>query len=253
MISLKSASEIAVMRENGATLAAILETLCREVRPGRTTAYYDRLAEELIVAAGGRPAFKGYHGYPATINASINEEVVHGIPGERVIKEGDVVGIDVGLIYKGFHTDTAWTILVQSAKRKAQKEIEKFLKVGEETLKKVIEMARPGNRIGKISQAIQENIEGAGYSVVRVLTGHGVGRQLHEEPPIPQFFDGKIEETPEILPGMTLAIEIIYNLGMPEVILKKDGWTIVTADGKISGIFEKSIAVQKNGILVLTP
>ena len=114
-------------------------------------------------------------------------------------------------------------------------------------------MARPGNRIGKISQAIQENIEGAGYSVVRVLTGHGVGRQLHEEPPIPQFFDGKIEETPEILPGMTLAIEIIYNLGMPEVILKKDGWTIVTADGKISGIFEKSIAVQKNGILVLTP
>lgn len=251
--SLKSEKEIKLMAEGGRRLSWIRNLLLRKIKPGVKTIEIERLAEKLIYKAGGRPSFKTVKNYQYAICICFNEEVVHGLPGQRVIQEGEVVGIDIGMIYKGFHTDTAWTILVGSEANETGDKIEGFLKVGEETLEKVIERIKVKSRIGHISQMIQGNIQKAGFSPVEVLTGHGVGRKLHEEPAIPQVLIGKIEDTPEIVPGMTLAIEIIYNMGSPEVVLKKDGWTIVTKDGKISAAFEKSIAVLKNGILVLTP
>ena len=260
--SLKTEREIQLMIEGGRKLSEIRDFLISQTKPGIKTIELNQLGEKEILEAGGEPSFKTVEGYKHAICVSINEEVVHGIPGDKVIKEGDIVGIDVGMIYGGLHTDTAWTIQVKSHipkgfpegnMSKVKSEIDDFLGVGEETLARAIEVAEVGNRIGKISQVIQTNIEGAGYSVVKVLTGHGVGELLHEDPAIPQFLNGKIENTPKIVPGMTLAIEVIYNLGRGEVVLKRDGWTIATEDGKISATFEKSVAVLDNGVLILTP
>lgn len=252
-ITLKTEEEIGLMVKGGKKLGEIRELLLREAKPGVKTIDLDKLAEEKILTFGGQPSFKTVKDYRFTTCISINEEVVHGLPSKRVIREGDVVGIDLGMIYGGLHVDTAWTVLVKNIKYQKEDETEKFLKVGEETLAKAIEVAKAGNRIGHISKVILENIKKAGYSPVKVLTGHGVGKYLHEDPAIPQFLAGRMEETPEILSGMTLAIEVIYNLGTAEVVLKKDGWTIAAADGKISATFEKSIAVRDNGVLVLTP
>lgn len=252
-LSLKTEKEIRLMAEGGKKLSWIRDLLISEAKPGIRTIELNQLVEEGIRKAGGKPSFKTVKGYKHAICISLNEEVVHGIPGKRVIKEGDLVKIDIGILYKGFHTDTAWTVLVQSQKSKVKNEVERFLKVGEETLKKAIMAVRPGGRIGQISEVIENNIAKAGYSPVKVLTGHGVGRQLHEEPAVPQILIGEIEDTQKILPGMTLAIEIIYNQGTPEVFMKQDGWTIVTKDGKISATFEKTIAVLSNGVIILTP
>jgi len=252
-INLKTEKEIAIMAEGGKKLSRIRNFLISQIKPGIKTIELENLAQEEIFKAGGEPSFKTVKGYNWATCVSVNDEVVHGIPGARVIQEGDIVGLDVGLLYKGFHTDTAWTIFVKSEKLEAEKEIERFLKVGQETLEQAIRIVSPGGRIGQISQVIEQNIRKAGYSPVKVLTGHGVGRNLHEEPAIPQFLDGKIEDTPEIVPGMTLAIEVIYNLGTADVLLKNDGWTIISQDGKISATFEKTIAVLPNGVVVLTP
>jgi len=251
--NLKSEEQIRIMAEGGKKLSWIRNHLISKIKPGIKTIELENLAQKEILKAGGEPSFKTVKGYNWATCVSINDEVVHGIPGERIIQEGDVIGIDIGLLYKGFHTDTAWTVLVKSEKLKVKSETERFLRVGEKTLEEAIRIVKPGGRIGQISQVIEQNIKKAGYSPVKVLTGHGVGRELHEEPPIPQFLQGRIDLTPEILPGMTLAIEVIYNLGTSEVVLKSDGWTIVTEDGKISGTFEKTIAVSQNGVIILTP
>ncbi len=255
--SLKTEREVQLMIEGGRKLAEIRNLLVAKARPGIKTIELNQLGEKEILKAGGKPSFKTVNGYKHAICVSINEEVVHGIPGNKKIKEGDVVGIDVGMIYGGLHTDTAWTVLIRNKKlnikNKKEDEVIRFLKTGEKTLEKAIKVVKPGGRIGQISQVIEENVKKAGYSPVKVLTGHGVGKSLHEEPAIPQVFLGKIENTPKIVPGMTLAIEVIYNLGTAEVLMKKDGWTIATQDGKISATFEKTIAVRNNGVFILTP
>lgn len=256
-ITLKTEREIALMAKSGRKLAQIRELLVKKAKPGVRTITLDRLAEKEILAFGGLPSFKTVRGYRFTTCISINDEVVHGLPSERQIKFGDVVGIDLGMIYQGWHTDTAWTVLVGDrgsvTSDQREKQVKNFLKVGEETLGKAIKEVKLGKRIGHISQIIESNIKQAGYSPVKILTGHGVGKVLHEDPPIPQFLDSDVRQTPEIIPGMTLAIEVIYNLGTAEVAQKNDGWTIVTADGKISATFEKTIAVSDSGVLVLTP
>lgn len=255
MIEIKTKEEIEIMRQGGRILAQVLSQVLKQAVPGVSGVELDKLAENLICKSGAEPAFKKVKGYHDTLCLSINDTVVHGLPTKDRLKEGDLIGIDGGVFYKGFYTDMARTIEVQSAKCKAQNrknKVERFLETGEKALREAIKKARVGNHIGDISKTIQEIIEGAGYSIVRNLVGHGVGKDLHEEPEIPGFLAGRIEETPEIKSGMTLAIEIIYNLGGPEVFLAKDGWTIKTKDGRLSGLFERTIAVTDRGPVVLT-
>lgn len=254
MIFLKTDSQIKIMLEGGKKLARVLELVKERVKVGITTKELDRIAELLIKKEGGKPSFKMVSGYKFATCMCVNNCVVHGLPDKYKLKDGDILGIDIGMFYRGFHTDMAWTIRVSDSKFSIlNSKIEEFLRTGELALKRAIEKAVIGNRIGHISQAIQETIEEAGYSVVRQLVGHGIGRELHEEPQVPGFLKGGIEGTPELKEGMTLAIEIIYNLGKPEVCYKNsDGWTIITSDGSLSGLFEKTIAITKNGPLTLT-
>ncbi|TSC54376.1 MAG: hypothetical protein LiPW16_25 [Microgenomates group bacterium LiPW_16] len=249
MIPIKTKEEIEKMKEGGKILAKILEEIKKEVKSGITTLELDKRAEELIKQSGGKPSFKMVKGYKWITCMCVNEVVVHGVPGNYKLKEGDVLGIDIGLFYKGFHTDMAWTLRVQTQ----NDEVDRFLEAGKRALEEAIKMAKVGNYVGHVSQAIQETIEKAGFSPVRALVGHGVGRNLHEEPQIPCFLRGKIEDTPKLKEGMTLAIEIIYNQGKPEVVYgSDDGWTIKTADGKLSGLFEHTVAVLEGGPEILT-
>jgi len=252
MIPLKNDKEIQIMAEGGQKLGQILKTTLSFVKPGITTAELDKIAEEEIIKKGGKPSFKMVRGYHWASCITVNSEVVHGIPGKKKIMAGDNVGIDLGIYYKGFHTDTSWTILVPGGEAKKDKEKKKFLKAGKEALALAIQKARPGNYLGQISETIQTQIEGAGYHVVRELTGHGVGKSLHEDPCIPGFINGDIKKTIKIKKGMTLAIEIIYTFGKPDIVLEADGWTIATKDGKISALFEGTVAVGPNGPLILT-
>lgn len=255
-ISLKTPAEIAVMAEGGRKLARILEEVLTKVEPGVSTLAIDSWIDNLIAKAGGTPSFKQVPRYHWASCIGLNEEVVHSIPKkEKIIKEGDLVKIDLGMLWQGWHTDLAWTILMQNANspyRVNKMQSSKFLEAGEKALEEAIKVARPGNRVGDISQVIQGVIEGAGYCPVRVLTGHGVGKALHEDPLIPGILPGRKEKTPALLPGMTLAIEIIYGEKTGEVLMENDGWTIVTKDGKIAGLFEKTIAVTQDNPLVLT-
>lgn len=246
-ITIKSAEELEIMRIGGRKLAVIRKAVADAVRPGITTAELDRIADDLINQSGGKASFKMVPGYHHATCININEVVVHGIPGKNIIREGDIVGIDVGLFYKGFHTDAAVTVGVNPDGK-----IEQFLSVGRTAVKKAITQVKPGKKVSDLSQAMQETVEKAGLSVVRSLTGHGVGKQLHEEPVIPCFVTE--DELPVVLrEGMVLAIEIMYNAGTYEVVYKNnDGWTIATADGKISGLFEESVAVTRDGPEVLT-
>ncbi|MFZ5365671.1 MAG: type I methionyl aminopeptidase [Patescibacteria group bacterium] len=253
MIPLKSKKEIEIMVEGGKRLRQVLEHVLKNLKPGITTLQLDKQAEEKILAFGGKPSFKMVPGYAWATCITVNEEVVHGIPGERKIKEGDVVGVDMGMYYKGFHTDMAETIKIKNEKLKIKnEETERFLETGRKALEEAIKMAKAGNYLGQISKTIEGEIKKAGFSPVRALTGHGIGRILHEEPQIPCFLEGRVEKTPKLKKGMTLAIEVIYNLGLPEVVLTSDGWTIKTKDGKISGLFEETVAVTANDPLVLT-
>lgn len=241
-IRIKTAEEIEIMAEGGRRLADIRTKLAEAAKPGVTTMDLENLANRLIKEMGGEAAFKKVPGYHWAICASVNDEVVHGIPGKYRIKKGDIVGIDVGLIYKGWYTDAAVTIGNN-----------KFLETGKKALKKAIEQARPGKRIADISKAMEKVIVEAGYSPVRALTGHGVGKELHEEPAIPCFTLGAGDYSPKIEVGMTLAVEVMYNEGSAEVGYKNgDGWTIATADGKISGLFEETVAVTAGGPRILT-
>jgi len=254
MIHVKTKDEIRIMAEGGKILSEALWEVLSQVKPGISEIELDREAEKLILEKGGEPGFKKVDGYKHTICISTNDVVVHGIPSEYKFKQGDVVGIDCGVVYKGFHTDMSETIRVQNSEFRIQSDdIDIFLEAGKRALEEGIKQAKIGNHVGDISKTIQNIVEKSGYSVVRTLVGHGVGRRLHEEPEIPGYLTGKVEKTQELLEGMVIAIEIIYNMGGPELIYaNKDGWTLKTEDGSLSGLFERTVAITKDGALILT-
>lgn len=249
MIVLKSAHELALMRDAGRIVAEVLERLREEVAPGITTGDLERIAEEIIVKRyGAVPSFKGYRGFPGMVCTSINEEIVHGIPGKRVLREGDIVSIDVGVIHKGYHGDAAITVAVGNIDAESQR----LMAVTAEALRIGIEVSRPGNWTSDISRAIQEYVEAQGYSVVREYTGHGIGRQMHEEPQIPNYYDPRLGGRVRLRPGMTFALEPMVNIGGWQTRVLDDQWTVVTADGTRSAHFEHTVAVTKNGPEILT-
>jgi len=254
-IPLKSPEEIKIMQEGGRKLSTTLRQLVKMAEPGVRLADIEKKAQGLIKKTGGEPSFARVAGYKWTTCINVNDGVVHGIPDETEIKEGDIVSIDIGLYYKGFNTDMCRTRIAQppATSHQLPANIRKFLETGKKALEEAIKQARVGNRVGHISKAIQERIEGSGYSSVRNLTGHGVGKKLHEPPQIPCFLDREIEDTPLLKEGMILAIEVIYAMGKPANYTKIDGWTIATSDGKISAVFEKTIGVTNDGPLILTP
>jgi methionyl aminopeptidase len=246
MIILKRDEEIERMRESGAIVASALRLVAEKVAPGVTTEELDELIAAHIRSRGAEPSFKGYNGYPASICASINEEVVHGIPGKRVLKEGDIVGIDVGAYKNGFHGDSAATFPVGEIGDEARR----LLEATRAALYKGIERARPGNCLGDISHAVQSEVEAHGFSVVRKLVGHGIGRNMHEDPQVPNY--GSPGKGIRLREGMVLAIEPMVNAGGPDVRVLEDDWTVVTADRSLSAHFEHTVAVRKNGPDILT-
>lgn len=237
MLYLKTREEIEEIRRSALLVSETLAKVAARLEPGVTTGELDRIAEEYIRSQGGVPSFKGYQGFPASLCISLNEEVVHGIPGKYVLKEGDVLSIDCGAYRNGFHGDHAYSFQVGEVDDK----VKKLLEVTEESLYKGIEQARAGNRIGDIGFTIQKYVQRRGYTVVRELTGHGLGRDLHEDPSVPNY--GKRGRGAKIQEGMVLAIEPMINLGKKTVRQLADGWTIVTADGLPSAHFEHDIAV----------
>lgn len=243
---LKSADQVEIMRKAGKILADLFEVIESEVKPGVRTRQLDKIAEDFITAHKALPAFKGYQGYPSTICASVNEQVVHGLPGERQLQNGDIIGIDIGVKVQGFFSDAARTYAVGEPDR----ETKRLLQVTKEALYKGIEKAVEGNRLSDISWAIQTTAERNKFSVVRQYVGHGIGRELHEEPEVPNF--GKPGQGPELLDGMTLAIEPMVNAGAYEVVLESNGWTVVTKDRKRSCHFEHTICVRRGKAEILT-
>lgn len=246
MISIKSAKEIELMRIAGRIVAETHEKLKEVIKPGITTKELDIIAEEYIRKSGALPAFKGYYGFPASICTSVNEQVVHGIPGAIVLKEGDIVGIDIGSIYEGFYGDAARTHGVGNISSDAQD----LIKVTQESFFAGMELAREGNRLSDISYAIQSYVEARGYSVVRDLVGHGIGRQMHEDPQVPNY--GAAGRGPRLAAGMALAVEPMVNQGKFAVKTLKDGWTVVTADGMLSAHYENTLIITKEAPELLT-
>lgn len=246
MIILKSPHEIKLIERACRIAAGALEMLASVIKPGVKTKELEEYAEAYIKSKGGIPAFKGYRGYPASICVSVNNQVVHGIPSQRVLKEGDIVSIDLGVIYEGYYGDAARSYAVGNV-GELQK---KLLEVTERALYIGIEKAKAGNRVGDISAAIQNYVEQNGFSVVRAFVGHGVGKFLHEEPQVPNF--GKPGKGPRLKEGMTIAIEPMVNTGSPDVMILDDGWTAVTADGGYSAHFEHTVVITKNGAQILT-
>lgn len=246
MILLKSRQEIEIMAEAGRLVAATLAELRRVIEPGITTRELDRIAASFIARNGGKAAFKGYQGFPASICTSINEEVVHGIPGLRQLKNGDIISIDAGVVINGYVGDAAVTVPVGEV----EPEILRLLQVTEEALARGIDQAKVGNRLSDISHAIQSYVESNNFSVVRDYVGHGIGRQMHEAPQIPNF--GPPGHGPRLEEGMVLAIEPMVNLGTYHVRTLDDGWTVVTQDGKPSAHFEHSVAITADGPVILT-
>lgn len=245
MIPIKTEKEIAIMKEGGRRLAQVLDQLLGVTKPGVKLEELDQLADSLIEKKGGRPSFKMVKNYHWATCINVNQGVVHGIPGNYRLKDGDIVSVDIGMFFRGWHTDMARSLRVR-------RQNDAFLKAGKKALKEAIKMAKPGNRVGHVSKAIQETIERNHYQPIQALTGHGVGEKLHEPPQIPCFLKGEIADTPQLKSGMTLAIEVIYTQGRPEVMIKDDGWTVETADGKFAGLFEDTIAVTAKGASNLT-
>ena len=247
MIRIKRPDEIEKMRVAGGVVARTLAGLSAAIVPGETTtADLDALAVELLTREGAVGSFKGYRGYPATICASVNEVVVHGIPGPVPLKPGDILGIDLGAIVNGYHGDGALTIPIGEISEKAKR----LLRITQDALHKGIEQARPGQRIGDIGAAIQEYVEANGYSVVRDLVGHGIGRDMHEDPQVPNF--GQWRQGIKLREGMTLAIEPMVNVGGHSINTLEDHWTIVTRDGSLSAHFEHTVAITARGADILT-
>ncbi len=246
MIELKSAREIEIMRRGGKITANTLSMLLKTVRPGVTLLELDRLAEKSIREQGGVPTFKGYHGFPASICASVNDVVVHGIPTERALKEGDILSIDIGSTFEGYVSDTAATIPIGHVSAEA----ERLMRVTQESLMLGIAQMQRGKRLSDISHAVQQHAESNGYGVVRVLVGHGVGTKMHEEPQVPNF--GPPGQGIVLRAGLCLAFEPMITEGTFEVETLKDGWTVVTADGKLAAHFEHTIALTEEGPRILT-
>lgn len=247
MIVLKNAKEIEAMRQAGAVANTVLEEVAAWISPGVTTREVDEYAGGRIRHHGGRSAFLGYHGYPCQVCISVNEQVVHGLAGDRRLQFGDIVSLDVGVVYHGFIGDNAKTVAVGGCDLRVQKLID----VTEQALYEGISQALPGNRVADISHAVQRHVEGAGFTVVREFVGHGVGRSMHEEPQVPNFVDQR-KPSPRLRPGMTLAIEPMVNAGGPEVRMLKDGWTVVTKDGQPSAHFEHTVLVTEAEPEILT-
>ena len=246
MITLKTPQEIEKMRKAGRVVATTLETLKAAAQVGMTTGDLDELARQKIAEAGAIPSFKGYHGFPGHICASVNEEVVHGIPGNRVLKEGDILSVDLGAIVEGYHGDSAITFPIGSI----SSEIQLLLQVTEESLYKGIQAAIVGNRLGDVSSAIQTHVDSYQFGIVREFVGHGIGSQMHEDPKIPNY--GPPHQGPLLKAGRTLAMEPMVNLGTPDVRILDDQSTVVTRDGKPSAHFEHTILITENGPEILT-
>lgn len=247
MITIKTPEELKVMAEGGSKLAIIRNALAKMVLQGSTPLDIEKKAQELIDRAGGKPSFQMVKNYNWATCININDGVVHGIPTSIPFKEGDLVSIDVGMLYKGFHTDTSITI----SSGKIDNRLDKFLEVGKIALTFAINKAKPGNKVSDIAKSIQAEVEKDGYSPIRALTGHGIGKKLHEEPQIPCFWEDGMADT--VLPeGAVLAIEVIYTIGEPDLMQDQDNWTLRTKDGTIAGLFEETVAVVPNGPLVLT-
>ena len=246
VIHLKTQEEIEIMRKAGRIVAEALQMVKETIKPGMTTGELDRLIEDFIRSKDAIPAFKDYQGFPASACISINEEVVHGIPGKREIKDGDIVSVDVGSIYEDFYGDSARTYAIgEISSEKA-----KLMEITEKSLMAGIDKARNGNKLGQVSAAVQKIAENEGYGVVRQLVGHGIGRKMHEEPQVPNY--GSPDEGPVLKSGMVIAIEPMINMGTYEVKTMPDGWTFVTADGMPSAHFEHTIAITDNGPDILT-
>lgn len=246
MIEYKSDKEVALIRESGRITAQTLDLLERSVRPGISTLELDRIAEDFIRSAGAVPAFKGYKGFPRTVCISVNNEVVHGIPGNRKLKDGDIVGLDMGVIWKGWYSDSARTVAVGSISEDARR----LLDVTRDSLMRGIERCIAGNHLSDIGAAVQQHAEAHGYSVVRDLVGHGIGRALHEEPQVPNY--GRPGHGLKLRPGLVIAIEPMVNVGDFKVAILPDKWTIVTEDGSLSAHFEHTVAITGDGPRILT-
>jgi len=246
MIELKSKREIEIIKENGKIVADTLRFLGDKIKPGMMTLELDRLAERYIRDHNAIPAFKGYRGFPSNICVSVNNEVVHGIPGQRIISEGELVSVDLGVLKNGYYADGAFTFPVGQVGSEAQK----LTEVTYQALNCGIRAALEGRHLSDVSHAIQSHVEQNGFSVVRDLVGHGIGKQMHEEPQIPNF--GKPGEGPMLKSGMILAIEPMVNSGSFEIKTLEDNWTVVTADGSLSAHFEHTVAITENGAVILT-
>ncbi len=246
MVTLKSPREIAKMRASGKITSRVLSDLMKAARPGMTTAELDQLAERAIRAAGGTPTFKGYNGFPGSVCASVDDQVVHGIPGSRVLREGDLLSIDIGTTLDGYVSDSAVTIPIGDVSEIAGR----LLQVTRECLTVGVAAMKCGGRLGDIGAAVQAHAERHGFGVVRELVGHGVGQAMHEEPQVPNY--GEPGTGMELRAGLVLAIEPMITEGSPRIRILKDGWTVVTADGKLAAHFEHTVAVTENGPQILT-
>jgi len=244
VISVKTPEELKIMEEGGKIARKALNKALEAIKPGVKTMELEKIVDEFILSQGGEASFKTVEGYEFATCINTNEGLVHGLPGEYKIKKGDLVSVDLGVYYQGFHTDLSHTIEVETDKYK------EFLEVGEKALAAGTAKCAPGNRIGDISSAMQKVVEDAGYSVSRDLVGHGIGKELHEDPYVPGY--GKAGDGKRIKEGMVFAIEIIYQIGSPEINISDDGWTLETADKSIAGLFENTVAATKSGPKVLT-
>jgi len=246
MIYLKSPAEIAIMKKNGAIVRDCLATAGEMIKPGVKKQDIDRAIEKLILKAGATPAFKGFHGYPAATCISVNDEVVHGMPNGRVLEEGDICGVDIGVFKDGYYGDAARTFPVGEISEEAQK----LLEVTQQALERGIAKAYVGNRLTDISHNVETHAVGNGFSVVRTLVGHGIGQRMHEEPQVPNF--GPPSQGPDLEEGLVIAIEPMINAGKGDVFTKDDGWTVVTVDKSLSAHFEDTVAITKSGPEILT-
>ena len=246
MIICKTPREIEIMREAGRIVALTHQELVKHIQPGITTREIDSIAEKFIKKHDAYPSFLGYNGFKGSVCASVNEELVHGIPGDRVLKDGDIISLDIGAEYNGYHGDSAWTYAVG----KIDDDTQRLLDVTEESLYKGLEEAKPGARLSNISHAVQTYVEANGFSIVREYVGHGIGQGLHEDPQIPNY--GHPNKGPRLRPGMVLAIEPMVNAGSRYVKTLADNWTVVTVDGKMCAHFEHTIAITDTGFEILT-
>ena len=247
MVTLRSKEEIALLREAGRIVALTHKELQKHLKPGISTLELDKIAEKTIRSYGATPSFKGLYGFPGSVCISLNEELIHGIPSQdRILKEGDIITIDIGACYKGYHGDSAWSYPVG----KVSEEAAKLLKVTEEALYKGLEAAKPGNRLGDIGHAVYEYASSYGYTLTKDYTGHGVGVAVHEDPVVPNY--GEAGKGLRLKPGLVIAIEPMVNAGCEEVYTLANDWTVVTADGALSAHFEHTIAITEDGNMILT-